>query len=150
MPEIQLHARLEAPFQGHLVNRDGWFGFATDFVHGRVVVVGRVQMRAVVCAQLDEFHGPAFTIGQVFFFQAWKKRLDLRNGILVIKVFNFRRISGRVTHHIVFQINGQINKSTRHGVTSLFPTIGFLTAWEFGRPLLSKSIDSLLVISGFA
>jgi hypothetical protein len=59
--EVELHARAEAPFQRHLV--DGDRAFAA--VHRRMVVIGRVEMGAVVGGDLQALHRPAFAAGQI-------------------------------------------------------------------------------------
>ena len=66
MPEVQLHAWLEAPLQRHLVDGAGALLFAQRLVHGAVEVVGRIKVGAVVRGQLDERHCPAFAVGHAF------------------------------------------------------------------------------------
>ena len=72
------------------------------FVHRGVKVVGRIEMRAVVGRQMHKLNGPTFSIGQVFFFQAWEKRLYLRKCIVMREVFNLGCKGGWVTDDVVF------------------------------------------------
>ena len=44
MPEVELHAGIEAPFQRHLVDGDR----ALAAIHGGGEMIGRVEMRGVV------------------------------------------------------------------------------------------------------
>ena len=74
MPEVELHPWLEAPFQRHLIDGDRRAATGNQrAVHGRMVMIGRVQMGAVMGGQADAFHRPAFAIGQISFFQPGEK-----------------------------------------------------------------------------
>ena len=68
-------------------------------------MVGRIQVGAVVGGQLDELHGPAFTVGQVAFFQAGKKGLDLFDGVFMGEIVDLGGEGWWVTEDIVFQKN---------------------------------------------
>ena len=61
VPEVELHRGLQAPFQRHLVDGDG----ALAAVHRRRVVVGRVEVSAVVGGDPHPLDRPAFSVGQV-------------------------------------------------------------------------------------
>ena len=77
--EIQFDAGLETSIQGHLFDGDR----PLALIHGGMKLIGRVQMGAVVGHQPDPFDGPAFAVGQVFFFQARKKSGHVTGGILM-------------------------------------------------------------------
>ncbi len=61
MAEVELHARLQAPFQRNLV--DGKRPFPA--VHGRVVVPRRVNVGAVVGGDLEHLDRPTLAIRQI-------------------------------------------------------------------------------------
>ena len=84
MPKVQFHARLKAPFQRDFINGDRRFFMAQGLVLGGVEVVGRIQVGAVVGAQLDKLHRPTFAIGQVLLAQPRKKRLNLFHRVFVV------------------------------------------------------------------
>src|SRR5262249_674098 len=67
--EVELDAGLEAPFQRHLVDGDG----ALALVHGRMEVIGRVEMRAVVGREADVLDRPALAVGRSCFWRPGKK-----------------------------------------------------------------------------
>ena len=75
---------------------DGTLLVSQRLVHGAVKVVGRVQMGAVMGRQIHQLHRPAFAIGQVFLFQAGKKRLNLLESVFVGEVLDLWRESRRV------------------------------------------------------
>src|SRR5262249_48665379 len=56
---IELDARLEAPFERHLVDGDR----ALAAVHGGVKMVGRVEMGAIVSHERDQLDRPALAVG---------------------------------------------------------------------------------------
>jgi hypothetical protein len=117
--EVQLHGRLEAPFQRHLVDRDRALLLPQLAVHRGVEVVGRIEVRAVVRGQRHALHGPAFAIGQVALAQAGEEGRDLPHRVLVREVFDLRREGGRVRHHVVLEVDGEVDELPCHGKTSV-------------------------------
>lgn len=112
MPEVELHRRLQAPLQRHLV--DGYRPFAA--VHRRCVVVGRVQMGAVVGGDPYPFDRPPLAVGKVRDGGARKERHHLRRGLPVVVVVDLREVAGRVGGDPGLQRNGQIDEpANRHG-----------------------------------
>ena len=76
-------------------------------------------MRAVVRRQAHELHRPALAIGQVAFLQAGEEGLDLGEGVLVGEVLDLRREGRRIRHHVVLQVDGQVDELPWHGKTSV-------------------------------
>ena len=81
---------------------NGRLFFAQCLVHRGVKVVGRIKVCAVVGRQVHKFNGPTFSVGQVFFFQAWKKGFYLCECVFMREVFNLGRKGGWVTDDVVF------------------------------------------------
>jgi hypothetical protein len=77
-------------------------------------VVGRIQMRAVVGTQLNHLYSPAFTVWQVFFFEAGKEGLNLFKSVVVREVLNFGCKCGRVTQNVVLKKNRKVNEFAGH------------------------------------
>ena len=115
MPEVELHARLKAPFQRHLVDGPG----ALAAVHGGMEVPGRIEMRAVVGGELHLLHRPALAVGQIFRLQPVEELQHSRQALLVIDVLDRRMPARRIGRHVVLQGNGDIDQFARHGVSSL-------------------------------
>src|SRR5665213_1160376 len=68
MPEVQLDCRLEAPLQRHLVDGDG----ALAAIHGRRIVIRRIEMRAAVGGERNPFDRPAFAVRQIVDAKPWE------------------------------------------------------------------------------
>jgi hypothetical protein len=117
--EVQLHARLEAPLQRDLVDRDGPLLLPELAVHGGVEVVRRIEVRSVVRRQLHRLHGPALAIGQVLALQAGEERLHLRERGVVREVLDLRRERRRIRNHVVLQVDRKVDEVARHGKTSV-------------------------------
>ena len=97
VPEIELHPRVEAPLQGHFVDGDCPLRLTAElFVHGRMKMIGRIQVSAVVSGELDPLHGPPFTIRQILGLEAREKSGHLLRRILVIEIGDLRFHPGRV------------------------------------------------------
>jgi hypothetical protein len=109
--EVELDAGLEAPFERHLVDGDG----ALALVHGRMEVIGRVEMRAVVGGQADVLDRPALAVGQVLLLQAGKEAGDLAGRLLMLVIADLGRKRRRIGHHVVLEIDRQIDEAARHG-----------------------------------
>ena len=63
--EVELYARVEAPLERHLVDRERAFaGRAVGVIHGRVEMVRRIEV-VPLWVLAHRLHCPAFTIGQV-------------------------------------------------------------------------------------
>src|SRR5262245_41843610 len=62
MPEVELHAGLEAPVERNFVDGD----CALAVVHGRRKVPGRIEMRRAVRRKAHPLEAPAFAVRQVF------------------------------------------------------------------------------------
>ena len=97
--EVELHARLEAPLQRHLVDGDG----ALAAVHGGGEVPGRIEVRAVVGGDIDALHGPALAVRQLGRRQAGEERAHLRRALLVVDVGDLGLVAGRVRRDVALQ-----------------------------------------------
>ena len=106
MSEVQLHTRVLTPFQRHFVNGDR----PLTAVHGGVVVVGRIQMCAVVAADAQCLHCPAFPAGQILRLQPRKKAGDLACCHAVIEVIDFRQHDRRIGRYPRLERNRYVNK----------------------------------------
>ena len=115
MAEVEFHARLKAPVEIDFVNRDRALRSAGTLVHRRVKVIWRVQMRAVVRAQLNRFHRPHGFVRQIRLLQAGKERLHLVKRVLMVEILDLRRKCRRIGDNIVFEIDREINKFAWHG-----------------------------------
>ncbi len=114
---------------GFLSGGRGAAAWAVDLgIHGRVEVVGRIQVGAVVRRQLHHLHRPAFTIGQVLLLESGKEGLDLRKGVLVGEVLDLGREGGRIAQHIVLEKDGKVDKSAGHRGS-------FRGKWRKGRSM---------------
>src|ERR1700731_4402036 len=80
MPEVEFDAGLETPFERHFLDGPG----ALTAVHGRMVVIGRVQVSAVMGRELHRLHRPALTVRQILRLQAWKESEHARQALLVV------------------------------------------------------------------
>jgi hypothetical protein len=79
-----------------------------------MVIVGRIEVRAVVRDQLDLLHRPRGAVGKVLLLQPRKELQHLRRRRLVIEVGDLRPEGHGVGDDVVLEINRQINKSARH------------------------------------
>ncbi len=135
MPEVELDTALEAPFKRNLVDRPG----ALALVHRRVIVPGRVEMRAVVSRKLHALNGPALALGQVFLLEPWKEGKNLRQTLAVVRVFDFRAESRRVCGDVILKGHGNIDQATddRCFLQELFarftPVLGARPCWSEPR-----------------
>src|SRR5262245_10107362 len=102
MPEVELNARLEAPFERDFVDGRG----ALALVHRRSEVIRRVEMRAAMRRELDPLDRPAFAVGQLIDGQSRKELAYLFRGLLVIEVPDAWSVSGRISGDIVLQRDG--------------------------------------------
>jgi hypothetical protein len=112
--EVELHRRLKAPLERHVVDRDRRLLVAERFVHRRVKVVRRVEVGAVVGGQPHELHRPALAVGQVFALQAGKKTRDLLDRIAMGEVLDPRRERRWVAQHVVLEKDRQVDEAARH------------------------------------
>jgi hypothetical protein len=116
VPEVELDARLQAPFQRHLV--DGPCPLAA--VHGRMIVVGRIEMGAVMGRELHRLHRPALSVRQIFGPEAFKESEHARQALLVIVVLNDRVDPRRIGRNVILQRHGNIDQLSCHGASSRF------------------------------
>ena len=110
MPEIELDARAIAPFQRHLVDGDR----PLAFVHGGMVVIGRIDMGAVMGGDVQPLDRPALAARQILLFQARKEHHDLFGGLLVIHVLDLGQHDRRVRGDACFQRDGEVNVAAGH------------------------------------
>jgi len=84
VPEIELDARLgKHQFQVHFVDRRS---AAFALVHGRVEVIGRVEVRCPLWVMSSTFStAQAAPFRQILFLQPGKKRRHLREGRLMVQ-----------------------------------------------------------------
>ena len=121
MPEVELHAGIEAPFQRHLVDGDG----ALAAVHGGGEMPGRIEMRGVMRGQPDPFDRPAFRSGQVALLQAGKEFHHVGRGLPMILIFDLRAVAGRIGGDIVFERNRNVDELAGH-----MHSPDFISAWS--------------------
>jgi hypothetical protein len=80
--EVQFNARLKAPLQGNLIDRD----CGLTVVHGRGKMIRRIKVGTVVRDQLHTFDRPPLSIGQFLLGQSRKNTEQLGHGRLVVDV----------------------------------------------------------------
>jgi hypothetical protein len=108
--EIELHAGPVAPVQRNLV--DGGSGLAA--IHGRRVVPGRIEMRAIVGRERDAFDRPALAVRQVFALQAGEEFLQHRDRLTVSQVLDRWFETRRVRGHVVLERDREIDDPRAH------------------------------------
>src|SRR5262245_20984209 len=108
--EVEFHARLEAPFQRHLIDGDGAFAV----VHGGGEVPGRVEVRAIVGGDVDSFHRPTLAVRQVGWAETWKEAANLRCTLPMIEVGNLRLGTRRVGGDIALQGHRNVDDASGH------------------------------------
>ena len=120
MPEIELHARLNAPIKWHFINAPGRLATRHQpFIHAAEIMIGRVNMRAVMGADLNTLNRGIFAFGQLIYANAEILR-HARRGHVVIQIFDLWQRMGRVTDDAGLECDGNINNTTGHGVSPSF------------------------------
>ena len=109
--EVELHPRLEAPFERHLVDGDG----PLAAVHRRVVVPRRVDMGAVMGRKPDPLDRPALAIRQLLGLQPGEERAETFGGVRVGLVFDLGLEARRVRPDARFERNRDVDETARHG-----------------------------------
>jgi len=97
--EVELDAGLEAPLQRHLVDGPG----PLAAIHGRMEMIGRIQMGAVVGGEAHRLHRPALAVGQIVLRQASEERQHLRQALPMVDIVDGRVKAGRVGRNVVLQ-----------------------------------------------
>ncbi len=92
VPEVEFDRRLQTPLQRDPVDR----GSGTAAVHDRGIVVGGVEMGAVVGGQVQAFDRPALPVGQVPRGGAGEEGEQVGGGVGVGVVFDLGKQAGRV------------------------------------------------------
>src|SRR3984885_16018022 len=82
MPEVEFDAGLKTPFERHFLDGPG----ALTAVHGRMIVIGRVEMGAVMGGELHRLHPPALTVRPILRFEARKESKHARQALLVVVI----------------------------------------------------------------
>src|SRR4029077_11789253 len=90
-------------------------------IHCRMVMPGRVEMRAVVSCQLHTLDRPSMSVRQVFLLEAGKERQDLRQTLLMIDVLDPRIMPRRVGHNVVPQRRRNVDEASSHVSLPAFP-----------------------------
>jgi len=117
MPEIQLHGRLVAPFERHLINPPRWLAAGLQgVVHGGEVVIGGVQMCAVVGADGAALDGRIFTAWKLVDPNPHKLRHG-GGGLVVVDVFDLRQRVRRIALDPGLERRGDVDQATRHGAS---------------------------------
>src|SRR5437588_1058453 len=108
--EVELHARLKAPVERHLVDGDR----ALTTVRRRGEVIGRVEVRAVVGHEADPLDRPTLGVGQLRFLQPREEGRDVLRGVAVAEVLDLRAVARRIGHHVVLDGHRQIDDRPGH------------------------------------
>jgi hypothetical protein len=124
MAEIQFHAGLEAPFQRHLIDAPGRFpaGFQR-VVHAGEKVIRRVQMRAVMGADLDLFHRGVFAVRQLIDPDTHIFGHGGR-GLMMIQILDLGQHVRRIASDAGLQRDGDIDQTAWHGWFPIFFRFG--------------------------
>src|SRR5579871_504633 len=77
MAKVKFHTTLETPFERHVIDGPG----ALTAIHGWVVVIGRIEMRAVVGRKLHSLHRPGLTFRQILRLQSRKEAEHARQAL---------------------------------------------------------------------
>ena len=105
-------------------------------------VPGRVEMGAVVGRELHLLDRPALAVRQILGLQPLEELQHARQALLVIDILDGRMSARRIGRHVVLQRHGNIDQSSRHGVSSEFLIVFYrlprmsrqrliLFAWQF-------------------
>ena len=117
MPEIQLHAGLEAPFQRHFIDPPGWLPARFQgVVHGGEEVVRRVQMGTVMGGYFHFLHRCVFAVRQLIDPDAHVFRHG-RGGLVVIQILDLWQHVRRIALDARHQRDGDVDQAARHRVT---------------------------------
>jgi len=116
MAKVELHRRLEAPFERHLVDPPGRLApVLQPVIHRREEVIGRIQMCAVVGADVDPLHRRVLAVGQVAHLHAHILR-HLRRALVMVDVIDLRQHVRRVAGDPALQGDGNVDQSASHGL----------------------------------
>jgi hypothetical protein len=96
--KIELHPWAKEEVERRLVYRRGG---RRPAVGRRMIMPGRIHMRAIVRAQRQAFDRPSFAVGQIGLGQAGKERRDLLPRIFVGHIVDLRAHHRRVGNDIV-------------------------------------------------
>ena len=119
MAEIELHARLEAPFQRHFVDPPGGLAaFLQRMVHRREEMPGRVQVRAVMGGDADLLDGGVFAVRQRVHADAEIFGHGGR-GVVVVQIVDLRQHVRRIARNAGLQRDGNIDDTTAHACPPL-------------------------------
>ena len=151
MSKVEFDAGLKAPFERNLL--DGPCAFAA--IHGRMVVIGRVEMGAVMGRELHRLHRPALTVGQIARLKPRKEAEHARQALLVIVILDARIDAGRIGRHVVLQRHRDIDQFSRHGVSLVFfqvlrivrttgPHLSSFTGWDLIGPNWAVPANDIL------
>jgi hypothetical protein len=119
MAEIELHRRLEAPFQRHLVDPPRRLAARHQrVVHGAEEVVWRIQMGAVMAADLDPLDRGVFAVRQIGDPHAHVVG-DRRRGLVMVDIVDLRQHMRRVAGDAGAQRAGDVDQAAGHGAFPL-------------------------------
>ena len=110
MAEVEFHPALEAPFERNLVDRPG----ALALVHRRMIVPGRIEMRAVVRRELHALDRPPLPVRQILSFSPGKNGRSCGETLLVVDVFDLGTSPRRIRRDVILQRHGNIDNATAH------------------------------------
>src|SRR5882762_9972494 len=83
-----------------------------------MIVVGSIEMGAVMGGELHCLHRPALTVRQIFSLEAFKESQHPWQALLVIAVLNHRMDARRIGRHVILQWHGNVDQLSRHGASS--------------------------------
>ena len=120
MAEVELHRRLEAPFQRHLVDPPRWLAARLQpVVHRREVVIRRIEMRAVVRADVAALHRGVFAVRQLI--DPHPHVLGhRRRGHVMVHVFDLRQRVRRIALDPRLQRHRDVDQPARHRASSTY------------------------------
>jgi hypothetical protein len=112
--EIKFHTRLKAPFLRDLVDCQR----SLAAVHGRMEMIRRIKVGAIVGAQLHGLNRPGLTIRQLFLLDAREEAREVRKGLPMIDIGDVRLHGRRIGRDGVFEVDREIDEPARHAASS--------------------------------
>ena len=119
MAKIEFDGRIVAPLERHLVDPPRRLAAGLKrMVHGREVVIGRVEMRAVVGADAQALGGAVFAVRQLIDPHAHVFG-HARRRLMVVLVVDLRQIVRRVARDVSPQRRGNVDQAACHAYPPL-------------------------------
>jgi hypothetical protein len=117
VPEIELYAGLQAPFEGNLVDGDR----ALAAVHGGGEMPGRIEVGGAVGGELDPLDRPTFAVWQVVLGKAGKELDHVGRRLPMCEIVDLGPMAGRIGGDVVLQRHRDVDQLTRHVIA---PPVG--------------------------